>query len=189
MMESSTPTSPGDITVLLRDWQSGDAAASEQLFDLVYRELKNIAARRISGSGLARVDATEIVNEALLRLLGNVPAASDRRHFFRIAATAIRYTLVDLARKQYADKRGAGAEPLTLSAAEAQGINDADWLDVERALEELERHDARKCRVVEMALLIGLNQQEIARALDTSLTTVERDLRFARAWLRDRLSA
>ena len=186
-MERTPAPPPGDITRLLHEWRDGDGAAPEQLFELVYRELKAIAARRIAGSGLQRVDSTEIVNEAMLRLLGNVPSLNDRSHFFKVAATAIRYTLVDLARRQHADKRGAGVEPLTLSMADQAGTGDADWLDVERALEALERQDARKCRIVELAFLVGLNQQEIAQALGLSLSTVERDLRFARAWLRDRL--
>ncbi len=187
-MERTPPSPPGDITRLLHDWHDGDAAASERLFELVYRELKGIAARRIAGSGMARVDSTEIVNEALLRLLGNVPAANDRIHFFRIAATAIRYTMIDLARRQSAEKRGAGTVPLTLSLAREPVADNAAWLEVEQALVELERHDPRKCRVVELAFLVGLNQQEIAQALDLSLSTVERDLRFAKAWLREQLA-
>lgn len=186
-MAPQISTDQGEITRLLHDWRAGDADAPDQLFDLVYRELKGIAARRISGAGMVRLDSTEIVNEALLRLLGNVPSANDRAHFFKIAATAIRYTLIDLARRQQAEKRGAGIVPLTLSLAQEPAMGNAQWQDVEEALSELERQYPRKCRVVELRFLVGLNQQEIAQALEVSLTTVERDLRFAKAWLREYL--
>lgn len=184
----SSAVPPGDITLLLHAWRRGDAQASDRLFGLVYQELKWIAARRVRMAGMSHVDSTEIVHEAMLRLLGNVPAAEDRQHFFRIAAAAIRYALIDLARRHMAEKRGGGVEPVTLSMADTQQMDSDRWLEVEDALKALDTLDGRKCRVVELALLVGLGQQEIAEALGLSLSTVERDLRFAKAWLRDQLA-
>jgi RNA polymerase sigma factor (TIGR02999 family) len=178
----------GEITLLLHDWRAGDDDASKRLFTLVYRELKGIAMRRLARAGTRGLDATELVNETLLRLLGNAPDANSREHFFKIAATAIRCTLIDLIRHRQAEKRGGGASPLSLTLADRQAVTGRQWLDVEAALADLERHDPRKCRIVELAFLVGLNQREIADALAISLSTVERELRFAKAWLRERLS-
>jgi RNA polymerase sigma factor (TIGR02999 family) len=179
----------GDFTCLLQHWRQGDARAQEQLFNLIYHELKGIAVRRLSRSGASALDSTELVNESLLRLLEHVPDATSREHFFKIAATAIRCTLIDLGRRQHAEKRGSGAIAVTLSLADHLSASNTPWLDVEMAFVELEQQDPRKCRIAELALLVGLNQQEIADTLAISLATVERDLRFAKAWLRERLSS
>ncbi|WP_242112953.1 ECF-type sigma factor [Luteimonas aquatica] len=187
-MLPESASDPGEITQLLRDWRRGSADAQDRLFNRVYRELKGIALRRIARSGVRLVDATELVNEAMLRLLASVPDSRDREHFFRIAAAAIRCTLVDIVRHGCAEKRGAGQAPVSLALADGEPVTGGQWLEVEEALRELERQDERKCRIVEMALLLGLEQTEIAEAMAVSLSTVERDLRFARAWLRERLS-
>lgn len=186
--EPQLPSNAGEITRLLGDWRAGKAAASDRLFDLVYRELKGIAFNRIASAGVSALDSTELVNETLLRLLGNVPDARNREHFFKIAATAIRCTLIDVIRHRQADKRGAGMTPVTLSLADDCAVDGGQWLEVEDALRGLERNDPRKCRMIELAFLIGLSQQEIADVLGLSLSTVERDLRFAKAWLRECLS-
>jgi len=183
----------GEVTRLLGAWRAGDTKAPDALLNLVYVELKGIAARRLARLGMPILDPTELVNEALLRLLDSPLDAQNRQHFFSIAATAIRYALVDTVRHQHAEKRGGGAIAITLSSALAQmqqtSAAGEQWMEMEDALRALEQHDPRKCRVVEMAFLVGLSQQEIAETLDISLTTVERDLRFAKAWLRDHLSA
>lgn len=188
-MTQHSPADAGDITELLSDWRNGDAQAPDRLFTLVYHELKRIALRRIAGTEARLLDPTELVNEASLRMLGQGIDARSREHFFKVAATAIRCTLIDVMRYQYAEKRGSGEHPVTLRlAADAEAVTGGHWLDVEAAFAELERNDPRKCRIVELALLVGLSQPEIAAALDLSLSTVERDLRFAKAWLRERLT-
>lgn len=188
-MTHGPASAAGEVTRLLEAWRAGDRDAPNALLDLVYLELKGIAARRLARLGAAVIDPTELVNEALLRLLGQPLDAQNRQHFFKIAATAIRYALVDTVRRQRARKRGGSAVAITLSRAEPASAPGEQWLEVEQALSALERHDPRKCRVVEMAFLVGLSQQEIAETLAVSLATVERDLRFARAWLRERLSS
>jgi RNA polymerase sigma factor (TIGR02999 family) len=189
-MESALSPAAGDVTRLLGAWRAGDAAAPDALLELVYQELKGIAARRLARLGVPVLDPTELVNEAMLRLLGTgTPLdAHNRQHFFSIAATAIRYALVDTVRRQHADKRGGGEVAITLSGAEQVSAAGDRWLEVEEALRALEAQDARKCRIVELAFLVGLSQQDIAETLEISLTTVERDLRFAKAWLREHLS-
>lgn len=179
--------SPGELTQLLRAWRGGEAGARDAVFELVYEELKAIAGRRVAMSR-GRIDTTELVHEAAFRLLGPGSEAQDREHFFRLAAQAIRYTLIDLSRRDHAEKRGQGGAAITLSQAQAVVAPGAHWLEIENALTRLEALDARKCRIVELAYLVGLNQQEIADALDLSVSTVERDLRFARAWLQAELA-
>lgn len=96
---------------------------------------------------------------------------------------------MDAIRRERADKRGGGAVNLSLGAAGDVAVAGPEaWLVVESALAELERESERKCRVVELSFLFGLSQQEIADTLGVSLPTIERDLRFARAWLKERLA-
>src|SRR5690606_37636145 len=126
-------------------------------------------------------------HETFARLLEKPLKAEDRSHFFRTVALALRQALVDAVRRQQAEKRGGAAIWVTLADAEEISVSDThDWLALEAALSQLEDEDARKCRIVEMSLLMGLSQQEVAEALAISVPTVERDLRFARAWLRER---
>ncbi len=187
-MELERSIDAGEFTCLLQDWRKGDARAQDQLFNLIYHELKGIAIQRLSRSGAMALDSTELVNESLLRLLERVPDAKSREHFFKIAATAIRCTLIDLCRRQHAGKRGSGMSPVTLSLADHHAVSGSQWLEVEMAFVELDQQDPRKCRIAELALLVGLSQQEIADTLAISLSTVERDLRFVKAWLRERMS-
>lgn len=183
-----TMDAAASVTQLLAAWRAGDAAAPDALATLVYGELRAMAARRLAGSPQRPLQTTELVHETFARLLAQPLAAADRSHFFRTAALALRQALVDAIRRDGADKRGGGAIHVSLDQAAAVPAADAGaWLAVEEAMQALEREDARKCRVIELALLLGLEHAEIARILDVSVPTVERDLRFARAWLRDRL--
>lgn len=192
-MDQAQASSAGEVTRLLGAWRSGDAAAPDTLLNLVYQELKGIAAHRLARLGAQVIAPTELVNEAMVRLLSHTLDAQNREHFFRIVATAIRYTLVDTVRRQQADKRGGGAVAITLSGVELWASSSTaageQWLEVEEALRMLEQHDPRACRIVELAFLVGLSQQEIANTLAISLRTVERELRFAKAWLREYLES
>ena len=182
--------SASDVTALLAAWRAGDAAAPDALARLVYEELRRMAARRLAGSSQRPLQTTELVHETFARLLEHPLKAGDRSHFFRTVALALRQVLVDAVRRQAAEKRGGEIVGVTLDKADQVSAAEShDWLAVEAALGELELEDARKCRVIEMSLLMGLSQQEVADALEISVPTVERDLRFARAWLRERLAA
>lgn len=178
------------VTQLLAAWRAGEASASGDLATLVYEELRAMAARRLAAAGHRPLQTTELVHETFARLLEQPLKAVDRSHFFRTVALALRQVLVDAIRRQQAEKRGGDVVWVTLDTKdEAHGVDPQTWLAVEAALTELESEDARKCRVVEMSLIMGLSQQEVADALEISVPTVERDLRFARAWLRERLAA
>jgi RNA polymerase sigma factor (TIGR02999 family) len=193
-IDTSDPvTEQGDLTQLLVRWQGGDQAARDQLTAAIYQHLKNIARRRLSEQARYIVDPTELVNEVLIKLIQSPSAAEDREQLFKIAASAVRYTLLDLVRRRDAEKRGHGEttslDNIGMTFVEDQArLTIDEWIDAEQALVELERLDPRKCRIAELAFIIGLEQVEISDVMRLSLSTVERELRFCRSWLRARLN-
>jgi RNA polymerase sigma factor (TIGR02999 family) len=178
-----------DVTELLAAWRAGDTTAPDALAELVYGDMRAMAARRLAGGQRMPLQTTELVHETFARLLEHPLHAQDREHFFRTVGLALRQVLTDAIRRDRAEKRGGDVLLVNLSAAADIAVAGPDtWLGIEAALAELETLDPRKCRIVEMTLLMGLEQTEVAKALDISVPTVERDLRFARAWLRERLA-
>lgn len=169
------------ITQLLVRAREGDGEAKQELFPAVYRDLENIAKAHVrSGSS---IEPRGLVHELYLRLQDSPLDARDRKHFYAIAALAMRQILVDRARKRMAQKRGgADAERVTLSEL---GANDAgiDIVAVDRALEKLEALSERQARIVELRCLVGLTVEETADALEVSERTVAAEWRLARAWL------
>jgi RNA polymerase sigma factor (TIGR02999 family) len=133
----------------------------------------------------ATLNPTGLVHEALLRLLGGSPDFASRAHFLGVAALHMRSVLVDQARARLAAKRGGGAIKVTLDAyAEMAGAHtDLDLLALDQALEQLAGQDPRAAQVMEMTCFAGMRHDEVATAVGVSVPTVERDLRFARAWL------
>ena len=181
-----------DITALLQQHASGDAAALEQLLPRVYNELRRIARARLrherDGHTLA---ATDLVHEAFIKLLpvGRVDWRS-RAHFFAIASRAMRNVLVDHAVRRGAAKRGAGATLLAIEETDASTEQPLDDLiALGEALGRLERLDPRQAQVVECRFFGGLSLEETAEALNTSPATVSRDWTFARAWLHNELAS
>lgn len=183
-----------DLTQLLNSWRRGDEAARDELLEQVYGVLREMAARRIGDSGSdVTLRPTVVVHDAVLRLIENVPNCSDRSHFFALLALKMRAVLVDHARARSAAKRGGGAVSVTLSHADLLADGDGqtssiDVLALHQALDDLAGHDPRAAHAVEMAYFGGMTNPEIAQVLAVSTPTVERDLRFARAWLNRRLS-
>lgn len=180
---STAGAAPGRVTRLLRAAREGDRAALDRLLPVVYDELRGLAAyqlrRERSGHTL---HATALVHEAYMKLAGggSVPAR-DRAHFLSIAARAMRQVLVDYARRRQAEKRGGGWHRTTLGEGDqAVEFRPAELLALDRALETLEE---RQRRVVELRFFGGLEETEIAEALDVSARTVRRDWVKARAWL------
>jgi RNA polymerase sigma-70 factor (ECF subfamily) len=180
-------TQPGRVTILLDRASSGDAAATEELFPLVYDELRTLAASFLAHEKAGHtLQPTALVNEAYMRLVGPGDVTWDSRaHFFGAAARAIRRILTDHARSRGRQKRGGGAGrvPLEDAALVTDGPN-LDLLSLDEALTRLSVLDAQKARVVELRFFGGLTEEETARALAVSVSTVTRDWRFARAWLR-----
>jgi RNA polymerase sigma factor (TIGR02999 family) len=180
-----------EVTVLLRAWREGDETALEALMPLVHDELRRIARRCLYGEVANHsVQATELVNEAFLRLVDVQHIDwQNRTHFLAMSARLMRRVLVDLARSRGANKRGGGAVRVTLGDATIGGVApDADVIRLDDALQALAALDDRKSRVVELRFFGGLTVDEIAVALQVSSKTVLRDWEFARAWLQRELS-
>ena len=186
-----------EVTLLVERAQGGDANASNVLLPIVYDELRKLAASELSRESPGHtLQATALVNEAYLRLIGSDIKWQGRKPFFCAAATAIRRILVDHARAKNAVKRGGGARNLgDDAAAGAAGgpriesgleslANSDDMLLIHRSLERLEAYDARQAEVVLLRYFGGLTIDQTAAALDLSPATVKNEWAFARAWLR-----
>ncbi len=178
-----------DITVLLHAWGEGDARAGEQLGALVYQELRAMARQRLAGErGDHTLQPTALVNEAYLRLVQGGVSLNDRIHFFATAALHMRAILVDHARAKLAEKRGGDQVRVTLADdLQAPESTDAELLALDAALTSLQAADERTARVVELTYFGGMQRDEVAHALSVSVPTVDRALRFGRAWLRQAL--
>ncbi len=181
------------ITRLLNAVGSGDGAAAEQLWHVVYDELHRVAhARMTREARRGDVNTTVLVQEVYLRLMGRdgTPSFANRRHFFAAAANAMRQFLVDDARKRGRAKRGGGRAPLELGAGDAVVDYDpADVLALDEALVRLRAQDARQAEIVALRYFAGLTVDETAEVLDISPSLVTREWRHARAMLHRELGA
>jgi RNA polymerase sigma-70 factor, ECF subfamily len=158
----------------------------DRLLPVVYGELRRLAAAYLRGERPGHtLQPTALVHEAYVRLINQKQIDwTNRAQFIGIAAVMMRRILVNHARDRIAGKRGGGAEhvPLTL-AGEGIGAPEVNLLDLHDALTDLSESDPRKGRIVELKFFGGLTTEEIAETLDVSVATVERDWKFARAWL------
>jgi RNA polymerase sigma factor (TIGR02999 family) len=159
----------------------------ERISPELYGQLKRLARARLAAGGRhVLLDTTSLVHESFLRLQGaGRLRIEDRNHFLAYAATAMRSVVIDFVRRRQSDKRGGGAEHITLNTdvAESLGASDEEILQVNDALESLGKVDARLVRVVEMRYFAGLTDSEIGAALDMSERTVRRDWERARLLL------
>ncbi len=185
------PATPGRVTEILLELRGGADGAQDDLFRLVYSELKRVAAAQLRKQRRApTLDPTALVHEVYLRLLGG-PAESfeDRRHFFGAAAHAMRLVLVDLIRRRNAKKRGGSRIRVTFDESRhADSDRFHEVLAVHEALDRLRAIDEQKSRVVELRFFAGLTIEEIAGVLDVTERTVYRLWDRARAWLYHELS-
>jgi RNA polymerase sigma factor (TIGR02999 family) len=176
-----------DVNHLLSALAGGDAHAAHELLPLVYDELRRLAAQQLAHETPGQtLDATSLVHEAYLRLVGPADARrySDRGHFFAAAAQAMRHVLVDNARRKRRDKHGGGrrrvevddALPAPPSAAE-------ELLALDEALTRLAAADPEAAAVVQLRYFAGLSVEEAAQSLGQSRATAYRNWTFARAWL------
>jgi len=181
---------PGDITRLLHEWKEGRPEALEQLVPLVYPDLKRIAYSYLQRERPGHtLQATGLVHELYLRLCNQREANwEDRRHFYTFAAKVMRMLLTDHARRGQREKRGGQSERVPLSDQLPWiNLNGPEYIDLDSALDELEKIDKRKAQIVELCHLLGCTTQESAEIMQVSLATAERDLKFARGWLYRRL--
>lgn len=177
------------ITHLLREWQAGDEHALEQLVPLVYEELRGLARRELRGERPGQsLQPTDLVHNAYSRIVALELSWQDRVHFFRMASRTMRRVLVDHARARRAAKRGGSAVKVSLTEIHGKPQQPPrDVLELNDALDRLAAIDERLSRGVELYYFGGLTYREIAHALAVSPATVDRDLRFARTWLRQEL--
>lgn len=188
------PQSPSALRTkeLLAAADQGDMEAAEALVPVVYEELKGIAHAQLRRLPPGQtLQTTALVHEAYLRLTGgSFDSASGTAYFFGAAARAMRLVLVDRARRKSSRKRGGDRQRLGDEWVDRLGTLDAhdDLLDLNEALDRLEREDLQKARIVALRFFAGLEMREVAAIVGLPLRTVEREWRFARAWLKAELS-
>lgn len=181
-----------DLTALLQAWSGGDGSAGERLMVLVYEELRALSSSRLRAHGGAvTLQATELINEAYLRLSAQVETDwQNRGHFFAIAATVMRRVLLDQARRRHSAKRDRRLESADDPEQFAMSGERADQLlMLDAALERLAALSPRQARIIELRYFGGLSIPEAAAALEISEATVKRDWMLARAWLINELPA
>jgi len=189
------------ITTLLHDVNEGRDGAMDELMSVVHADLERVAHRQLHerfGAGMQRLtmEPAALVNESFMRLLQQRQGYENRGQFFAVATRVMLRVLLDYCRQRRALKRGGGAERMTITFDDGLAATDptrkTGEVDVEalsEALTTLEDLDARKADVVRMRVVWGMSHEAIAEALDVSVPTVERDWRFARAWLADAVAA
>lgn len=189
--KSKAPAQPSahDTHLLLEGVRGGDDGAREQLFAHLYGELQRLAHCQLRSSRNDRLQTTELVHEAYMKLCrAEKLHASDRSHFFAIAASAMRQILVDHFRSAVRQKRG--ERPETLDEAMILRADDgATVLAINDALGQFSELDPRAAQIVELKFFGGMSEPEIAAALGLSVRTISGDWRRARAWLNRELSA
>lgn len=174
-----------NVTALLHAWREGEPGAYDRLIAIVYPQLWSLASRCMRGSpGGQTLNATSLVHEAYLKILGADVPWQDRVHFFAVSARVMRQILVDHARANRRQKRGGSAVKISLEdAVVVSPAPEERLLDLDEALKNLAEIDKRKADLVELLYFGGLNQAEAAEALQVSEATVQRDIKLAKAWL------
>lgn len=176
-----------DTERILAAVRRGEPGAVDDLFQLVYQELRLLARRQIVRLNPGQtVTPTVLVHEVYLRFAEHSgPAVLDRQHFIALAACAMRRVIIDYLRRKRANKRDAGPpwriEAPDLGASDA--MLDADVLALDKALKDLEALDERQARIVELRFFGGLNIEEIAATMGLSDRTIKREWQRARAFL------
>jgi len=175
-----------EITHLLADISDGDESAVNLLMPLVYDELRQMAGNKLRYEKQNQtLNATALVHEAYLKLVDQKRVTwQNRAHFFAIAARAMRRIIINHAKEKLAQKRGGGAEMITLNE-DTVGfeVRAEELITLDDALKRLEQLSPRQGKVVEYWLFVGLTHEEISQLLEVSIPTVRRDWRLARAWL------
>ena len=184
--------SPGEVTLLLNELKLGNTDALGRLVPLVYRELRQVAARLLRGERTGHtLQPTALVHELYLRLVEQDRADwKDRAHFLAVAAKLMRHILVDYARARGTAKRDGMATRIEIAGFELSGEEPRteEILAVDEALDRLAELDPQQARVVELRYFAGLTVEETAEAVGISPRTVKRDWAMASAWLRSEIS-
>ena len=184
-----------EVTQVLKRIDAGDGRAGAELLPLVYRELRQLAAQKLSHEAVGQtIQATALVHEAYVRLVGDGDPASwdSRGHFFAAAAEAMRRILVDRGRQKAAEKHAGKLRRVefdeALLIADSSNARGVDLLALDEALTELEQRDESAARLVKLRYFAGLSHQEAAEAMGVTRRAADRLWALARAWLFQRLS-
>ena len=180
------PTQVGEITRLLQKHVAGSTEAFDELVTLVYQELRRLARQQLRrAKPSATLDTVALVNEAYMRLVDDSGIEWEcRSHFYGVMARAMRFVVVDHARRHAAQKRGGGERPLTLDPERIAKVENAELvLLVNDAVDQLQSFNSRLAYIVECRFFAGMTDTEVAESLDVSSRTVQRDWRRAQAWL------
>ena len=175
-----------DATLLLSAIEQGNPTAAEKLLDLVYEELRRLAASKISREApYQTLQPTALVHEAWLRLMGgSQPAFENRAHFFSAAAEAMRRILIDRARRKLTVRHGGGYERIDVEQLNlAAPDSDQEILAVDEVLDEFARQHPVKAEVVKLRFFAGMTHEETAQVLGISEATARNYWTFARAWI------
>jgi RNA polymerase sigma factor (TIGR02999 family) len=179
-----------DVTRILDAIQRGDAKATEELLPLVYEELRILAGQKLSHEAPGQtLQATALVHEAYIRLVGNNSAGWDSRgHFFAAAAEAMRRILVDTARRKQARKHGGDRRRLSLETLDLMTrATPEEIVALDDALAALAGEDAQAAEIVKLRLFAGLSVDQAGEAIGVSRATAYRQWTYARAWLRSEI--
>lgn len=179
-----------NITALLKSWQEGDKHALDTLTDFVYSELHRLAKSAFRGESAGHtLQPTALVNEAFVKLIDAQVDWKGRAHFFALSARMMRRILIDHAKASTAEKRGGSQHPVTLvEGLTSEAQSDQSIEDLNEALEALAQVDQRKADLVELQIFGGLTFDEMAEVTELSTSTLDRELRFAKTWLKQKLS-
>ena len=179
-----------EVTRLLEGWASGDQRALDQLIPLVIGHVRELAARALAREAPDHtLQPTALANEVYLQLAGRRSVQwRNREQFFGFLADLMRRILVDHARRHKSAKRGGNAIQVSLEVVDVPAMRSPDLLALDDALETLIAVDPRQGRIVELKFFVGLKDRETAEILGTSVKTVERQWRAAKAWLHRELS-
>lgn len=184
-------TEPKPVTLVLRDLAGSDPTAASDLLPLVYEDLRNLARARLRKAPPGQtLQATALVHEAYLRLIGTTdPGWGNRGHFFAAAAQAMRDILVEQARRKMAIKRGGDRHRVDTDDVEtATDPPSEEVLAIDEAIERLARKDSRKGQIVNLRYFARMTTAETAAALGISVATVGREWRYIRTWLERELA-
>ena len=181
-----TMTSMNEVTRILFAIEQGDAQAADQLLPLVYDELRKLAAQKLSHEQPGQtLQATALVHEAYLRLVGGAASFANRRHFLAAAAEAMRRILIDNARRKAAEIHGGGRARVDLDAANLAAAQPSDdLLALDEALIKFAAVDPTAAELVKLRYFAGLALAEAAEALGLAPRSADRLWAYARAWLR-----
>ncbi len=180
------PTADSPLTLILRRLESGDRTAANDLFPLVYQDLRQKAAVCLAHERRNHtLQATALVNEAFVKMSGGQEVAwQSRQHFYNAAADAMRKILVDHARAKNAVKRGRDRVRVDLDQIDVAGISDdVDFEALDTALRKLKQMDERRHQVVMLRYFFGLTEEQVAQVMDVAVKTVQRDWKTAKMFL------